>query len=44
MGKNRKKDKYTRKEEENGKKVIWIIGLVALLLAIGFIVVGMYLA
>ena len=44
MGKNRKKDKYTRKEEENGKKTIWIIGLVAVLLMFGIIAIGAYLA
>ena len=41
MGKNnKKKNMYTRKEEESGKKTVLVIGLVALLLAIGIIAVA----
>lgn len=43
MGKNKKRDMYTRKEEESGKRTVWIIGLVALLLAIAFIAIASFI-
>lgn len=38
--KNRKKNRYTRKEEEQGRKVLWGITVAAIVLAIVMIVLS----
>lgn len=40
MGKNKKKAAYSRKEEKQGRKVLLIIGVVALILMLGLWVVA----